>query len=74
MVDTSQTGHMEIVPNRARATLLPIIQAHTLPNTIIHLDDYSSYRGAVSHVVQHGIVNHSLHFVDPVTNAHTQHN
>ena len=42
MVDTTKTpalGHMEIVPNRACATLLPIIQAHTLPGTIIHSDD-----------------------------------
>ena len=39
MVDTTKIpalGHMEIVPNRTRASLLPIIHAHTLPGTIIH--------------------------------------
>ena len=79
MVDTSRTpslGFMQIVANRQRSTLLPIIQANTLPGTIIHSDDFSTYRNAVSqlpNVAQHQIVNHSLHFVDPVTNVHTQH-
>ena len=42
-----QNGFMQIVPNRQRVTLLPIIQAHTLPGTIIHSDDYAIYRTAV---------------------------
>ena len=79
MVDTSHSpalGHMEIVPDRTRTTLLPIIQAiDTLPNTVIHSDDYSTYAavGQLPNVARHGIMNHSLHFVDPVTNIHTQH-
>ena len=79
MVDTSRTpalGFMQIVPDRRRATLLPLIQANTLPGTIIHSDDFATYRNAVGqlpNIAQHGIVNHSLHFVDPVTNVHTQH-
>ena len=79
MVDTSHSpalSHMEIVPDRTMTTLSPIIQASTLPNTIIHSDDYSTYRTAVGqlpNVARHGIMNHSLHFVDPVTNIHTQH-
>ena len=80
MVDTTKTpalGHMEIVPNRTRATLLPIIQAHTLPGTIIHSDDFSSYRNAVGqlpNILRHRVVNHSLNFVDPATGVHhTQH-
>ena len=55
---------------------LPIIQAHTHPGTVIHSDDYATYRNAVGqlpNVTSHQIVNHSLHFVDPVTQVHTQH-
>ena len=76
MVDTSHTpglGYMEIVPRRDAATLLPIIQAHTAPNTIIHSDQWAAYNG-ISAVapVTHQVVNHSLHFVDPTTGVHTQ--
>ena len=79
MVDTSKQpslGLLRIVPDRTRATLLPIIQAHTHPGTIIHSDDFSTYRNAVAqlpNVARHGVVNHSLNFVDPLTGIHTQH-
>ena len=45
MVDTSTTpalDMMRIVPKRTMVTLLPIIQAHTHPGTIIPSDDYST--------------------------------
>ena len=79
MVDTSRTpalGLLRMVPNRTRTTLLPIIQAHTRPGTIIHSDDYATYRNAVGqlpNVAMHQVVNHSLNFVDPITGVHTQH-
>ena len=79
MVDTSKTpslGLLRLVSDRSRASLLPIIQAHTLPGTIIHSDDFSTYRNAVGQlpsVAQHQTVNHSLNFVDPVTGVHMQH-
>ena len=44
MVDTSKTpslGLLHLVSDQSRASLLPIIQAHTLPGTIIHSDDFS---------------------------------
>ena len=62
MVDTTKKpslGLMRIVPDRTTATLLPIIQAHTLPGTIIHSDDFASYRTAVGqlpNVQQHQVV------------------
>ena len=48
MVDTSQTpalGYMEIMSRHVMqlATLLPIIQAHAAPNTIIHSHEWSAY-------------------------------
>ena len=77
MVDTSTTpslGYMEIVPDRTAGTLLPIIQDHTLPGTIIHSDEWRAYSRVsnVPTVSSHQTVNHSLNFVDPSTGVHTQ--
>ena len=65
---------MEIVQRRDAATLLPIIQAHTAPGSIVHSDDWAAYRRVhqLGNVATHNVVNHSLHFVDPVTGVHTQ--
>ena len=77
LADTSQspaTGYVQIVPDRTAATLLPIIQAHVLPGTIIHSDMWSAYRCVQSlpNVASHGSVNHSVEFVNSVTGVHTQ--
>ncbi len=45
MVDTSKTpvlGVLQIVPDRRRVTLLPIIQAHTAPGSIIHSTSFTA--------------------------------
>ena len=77
MVDTSTSpavGYMEVVPQRNAATLLPIIQAHTQPGTIIHSDQWRAYNqvNTLPNVASHSTVNHSIEFVDPVTGTHTQ--
>ena len=78
LVDTSHTpalGYMELVRRRDAATLLPIITAHTAPGTIIHSDEWAAYRRVqgLPTVAARGVVNHSLHFVEPTTGVHTQH-
>ena len=77
MVDTSRApalGYMEIVQRRDAATPLPIIQAHTAPGTIIHSDEWVAYRQVqgLPTITLHGVVIHSLHFIDPTTGVHTQ--
>ena len=78
LCDTSHTparGVMRIVPDRSAATLLPIIQQHVRSGTVVHSDEWAAYNH-VQHlpsVGQHGVGNHSLHFVDPATSVHTQH-
>ena len=77
LVDTSHIpalGYIEVVAQRNAATLLPIIQNHVAPGTIIHSDEWASYRRAanLSNVAAHRTVNHSVEFVNSVTGAHTQ--
>ena len=77
LADTSQKPAlccMELVLRRDAATLLPIIQQHILPGTTILSDEWATYNrvAAIPQVAGHGIVNHSLHFVDPATGVNTQ--
>ena len=75
LVDTSHTppvGYMEVVTTQNAATLLPIIQTHVSPGTIVHSDDWSAYKRAhLPHVASHGTVNHSVTYVDPTIGIHT---
>ena len=76
LFDTSHTqalGYMEVVAQRDAATLLPIIQAHLAPGTIIHSDQWAAYNqvSSLPNVGSHSTVNHSITFVDPTTHPHT---
>lgn len=60
---------------RDAATLLSLIAAHVRPGTIIYSDNRSAYNqlsAKTGSTHGHHTVNHSLHFVDPVTGAFTQ--
>ena len=77
LVDTSCTpalGYMEVVQWRDAATLLPIIQVHTRPGTIIHSDEWAAYNHVQSlpTIAAHEAVNHLLEFVNITIGAHTQ--
>ena len=64
---------MLVVPDRTRATLLPIIQQYVRPGTTIMSDEWAAYNVIGSTPgYTHQTVNHSENFVDPTTGAHTQ--
>ena len=65
---------MEIVQQRDASTLLPIINDHVAPGTVVHTDEWAAYRrvGSLPNASSHSTVNHSITFVDPTTGTHTQ--
>ena len=82
MVDTSITpalGYMESVPDRIAATLLPIIQRHTLPkkrpSTLMNgptiVPTAYSRLQSLANFSRHESVNHSVEFVS-ASGVHTQ--
>lgn len=64
-----------LVQTRDAATLLPIIQSHVAPGTVIHSDQWRAYSqiALLPSVSAHRTVNHSINFVDPTNGVHTQH-
>ena len=55
--------------------MLSIIQAHILPGTVVHSDQWSAYSQVASlqNVASHSTVNHLVEFVNPTTGVHIQH-
>ena len=65
-----------LVDRRDAATLLPIIHDFILPGTTIYSDQWAAYNnianGPHPQKYTHQTVNHSVNFVDPNTQTHTQ--
>ena len=67
--------YFQVVQQRDRATLTPILQRVLLPGSEVHSDDWAAYRGLENHVANvrvHSTVIHRDNFVDPVTGIQTQ--
>ncbi|XP_023209731.1 uncharacterized protein LOC111612724 [Centruroides sculpturatus] len=71
-VNTKQS-FMVAVDQRNAATLLPILQQFVLPGTIVVSDLWAAYNTIRNLGYQHLTVNHSINFVDPITNVTTNH-
>ena len=59
------------VQDRCADTLRAIIQDHVLPGTIVRTDLWRGYRALHDFGMEHQTVNHTDHFVDPITGVHT---
>lgn len=75
IADTSYSParvYLEVVQNRSAAVLLPIVQRVCRAGSIIVSDQWRSYNNIDSLGFEHRTVNHSLYFVEPITNTNTQ--
>ena len=70
-IDITRKCFLVPVERRDAATLLPIVQQFILPGTTIVSDCWRAYNALPTLGYQHLKVNHTYHFVDPVTYAHT---
>jgi hypothetical protein len=69
----SKLGFIKIVQDRSRETLYSLIHQHVRPGTTIVSDMWASYSTLNDESFNHLTVNYSLHFVDPVSFATTNH-
>ena len=59
-----------IIQNKSEKILMPIITKKVLKETTIYTDCMLTYNSLKKYGYNHKNVNHSLWFVDPVTNNH----
>lgn len=62
----------EVVQKRDTVTRMEVISRHVASGSIVHTDLWKAYSKLEDQInVQHRIVNHSKHFVNPVDGTHT---
>ena len=59
------------VDDRKRVTLEALLKKHVHPDSIIHSDCWRAYDNLGNIFREHGKVNHSISFVNPTNNVHT---
>ena len=59
------------VPNRSRATLIPVLKYKIHQESICHSDGWSAYYILGQHFQEWDWVNHKYYFKDPVSKVHT---
>lgn len=72
MIDrTTKHCHVQLVPNRTRDTIIPIIQAHVTVGTTIHSDEAAIYGILSQRGYHHKTVKHKENYVNPIDGTHT---
>lgn len=62
----------ELLPNKCKTTILPIIKEHVFSNSVIHTDEHASYKDLIKLGYEHYTVCHKYNFVNPINGIHTQ--
>ena len=61
-----------VMPDRKASTLNAAIKQHVQRDSVIHTDEWRGYCQLNANGFLHNIVNHSKHFIDPVTGVDIQ--
>ena len=60
------------IKDRKKSTIIPLIQKCVVPGSVIWTDEFSSYKHLGDIGYSHATMNHSKHFISPITQEHTQ--